>query len=310
MKPCWHPDLPCPGERAPTAPGFTLVELLTVITVIAVLAGLLLPALVSAKLKARGIACLNNQKQLAISCQIYADDANDRFPYNLGISETRQTVAADSFINWSSTVMDWETQNPDEPGTSDNTNTVRLTRGGLGPYTSRSANIYRCPSDTVLSDLQVQAGWQHRVRSMSMNAMVGDAGVFSTGGANTNNPDYKQFFKVSQVPTPSQIFVFIDEHPDSINDGYFLNKPGTMGWFDLPASYHNGSANLSFTDGHAESHHWLLASTKRPALPLGAQPLPSDMLPPGERADFEWLMQRTTVDSNYYQEPAPTFNPW
>ena len=293
-----------------TIRAFTLVELLTVIAVIVILAGLLLPALGNAKVKARAISCLNNEKQLGIACQIYADEANDRFPYNLGISDTRQTVAAGSFINWSSTVMDWETQNPDDPSTSDNTNTVRLTKGGIGPYTSRSAEIYRCPSDNVLSDLQIQAGWQRRVRSISMNAMVGDAGVFSLGGSNTNNPDYKQFFKVSQVPKPSQIFVFIEEHPDSINDGYFLNKPNSLAWFDLPASYHNGSANLSFTDGHVETHHWLLASTKKPARPLGAQPLPSGVLPSAELGDFRWLMNRTTVDANYYPDPAPSVNPW
>ena len=205
--------------------------------------------------------------------------------------------------------MDWETQNPGSARTSDNTNSALLTKGGIGPYTSRSAAIYRCPSDNVLSDLQSRAGWDKRVRSISMNAMVGDAGVFSTGGANTNNPDYKQFFKISQVPKPSRIFVFIEEHPDSINDGYFLNKPDSLGWFDLPASYHNGAANLSFTDGHVEAHRWLNASTKRPARPLGAQPLPSSVLPYAQRSDFNWLMDRTTIDSYYSaKDPSPTYN--
>jgi prepilin-type N-terminal cleavage/methylation domain-containing protein/prepilin-type processing-associated H-X9-DG protein len=285
---------------------FTLVELLVVMAIIVILAGLLLPALGSAKVKAKSISCLNNERQLALACQVYADEANDRFPYNLGAAEIRQAVAHNSFQNWSSTIMDWEVQNPDNPNTSDNTNTVLLTKGGLGPYISRSAGVYRCPSDNVLSDLQVQAGWERRVRSISMNAMVGDAGVFSSGGSNTNNPDYKQFFKVSQVPKPSQIFVFIEEHPDSINDGYFLNKPDSSQWFDLPASYHNGGANLSFTDGHSEMHHWLYASTKKPARPGGAH-LPSAILP-NEARDFRWLMDRTTIETYYTRDPLPTYN--
>lgn len=267
--------------------GFTLIELLTVISIIAILAGLILPALSSAKEKAKSIACLNNEKQLGLACILYADDANDRLPYNLGSAEIRQKVAQNQYINWSSTVMDWEAKN------SDNTNTVLLTRGGIGPYTSRSPSVYRCPSDKVVSDIQAQAGWTARVRSISMNAMIGDAGEFSSSGANTNNPTYKQFFKVTQVPKPAQIFVFIEEHPDSINDGYFLNKPDSKEWFDLPASYHDGAVNLSFTDGHLEIHKWLYASTKRPARPGGAQ-LPFK-LPGNQMADFHWLMYRTST---------------
>jgi prepilin-type N-terminal cleavage/methylation domain-containing protein/prepilin-type processing-associated H-X9-DG protein len=303
-------DVGCVHETTRREEGFTLIELLVVIAIIVILAGLLLPALGSAKVKAKAISCLNNERQLALATQMYADEANDRFPYNLGAAEIRATVAQNAFINWSSTIMDWEVQNPGHAGTSDNTNVALLTKGGIGAYAGRAAGIYRCPSDNVVSDLQAQAGWERRVRSISMNAMVGDAGVFSSGGANTNNPDYKQFFKVNQVPKPSQIFVFIEEHPDSINDGYFLNKPDSLSWFDLPASYHDGSVNLTFTDGHAERHHWLYASTKKPARPDGAHPLPFAM-PISERGDFQWLMDRTTVDGyTNDKDPTPTFNQW
>ena len=81
-----------------------------------------------------------------------------------------------------------------------------------------------CPSDHALSAVQSAAGWTARIRSYSMNAMVGDAGAFSTNGININNPDYMQFFKITQIPHPSEIFVFLDEHPDSIDDGYFLES--------------------------------------------------------------------------------------
>src|SRR4026209_2631394 len=104
-----------------------------------------------------------------------------------------------------------------------------------------------------------------------MNAMVGDVGELSATGVNANNPFYVQFFKLSAIPRPARIFVFLDEHPDSINDGYFLNKvyweAGALvrEWVDLPASYHNGAAAFSFADGHSQIQRWAQALTKRPA---------------------------------------------
>ena len=128
-----------------------------------------------------------------------------------------------------------------------------------------------------------------------MNAMVGNAGQFLQAGANVNNPEYRQFLKLGQIPEPARIFVLTEEHPDSINDAYFLNKPDSMQWLDLPASYHNGAANLAFADGHLESHKWRFPSTKPPARPDAAH-LPF-LVPAAERADFDWLMARTTIDS-------------
>jgi len=285
---CCQPTKMLPKHAKGRTSGFTLIELLVVIALLAILAGLLLPALTRARAKSLTLFCLQNMKQVCTAGLLYTDDANDRFPYNLASVEIKQKLAQDQFINWNSTIMNWELD-------TDNTNTVLLTRGGLGPYVSRVATVYRCPADRVVSDIQAAAGWTVRVRSISMNAMVGDAGQFSTKGVNVNNPDYRQFFKMSQMSQPAQVFVLIEEHPDSINDGYFLNHPDDCEWFDLPASYHDGGVNLTFADGHAETHKWQLASTRRPARP-GAAHLPFALAPAGQ-GDFNWLMDRTSVDA-------------
>jgi prepilin-type N-terminal cleavage/methylation domain-containing protein/prepilin-type processing-associated H-X9-DG protein len=274
--------------------GFTLIELLTVIAVIAILAALLLPVLTRVKSKAHGIACLSSERQLMLATLVYVNDFNDTLPYNLGIAEIKKLAEKNWFWNWTTPVMSWELD-------SDNTNTVLLVKGGIGPYTGSSAAVYRCPADSVVSDIQAKAGWTARVRSFSMNAMVGNAGHYLQGGANVNNPDYVQFLKLGQIPQPERIFVLTDEHPDSVTDGYFLNQPDNIRWWRLPASYHNGAANLAFADGHLETHKWRLASTKPPAHPDSADlPIP---VAARQRADFEWLMYRSTVDS--YAEASP-----
>jgi prepilin-type N-terminal cleavage/methylation domain-containing protein/prepilin-type processing-associated H-X9-DG protein len=278
--------------------GFTLIELLTVIAVIAILAALLLPVLASAKSKAHAIACLSNERQLMLATLVYVGDFNDSLPYNLGVAEIQKLKDKKWFWNWTTPVMSWELD-------SDNTNTALLTQGGVGPYTSGTANIYRCPTDSVVSDIQARAGWTARVRSYSMNAMVGNAGEYLQDGANVNNPDYVQFLKLGQIPQPARIFVLTEEHPDSVNDGYFINQPDSNRWRRLPASYHQGVANLAFADGHLEGHKWLLAGTKPPPHPDAVElPLP---VASTQRADFDWLMYRTTVDS--YSAVSPASSP-
>lgn len=267
--------------------GFTLVELLVVIAVIAILAAIVLPTLARAKARVNSIMCVNNVRQLIFAWHLYSHDQRDRLAYNLGGDALRHTVAPFNPLNWVNGVMDWEL-------TADNTNSALMMKSSLAAYCYNNPRVYRCPSDFALSDVQRAAGWTERVRSYSMNAMVGDAGELTTSGQNVNNPGYKQFFKLPQIPAPANIFVFIDEHPDSINDGYFLmqwNYP--FEWVDLPASFHNDSSALAFADGHCETHQWRDASTLAPARPDAAD-LPRAVT---NKTDFIWLLQRTSVAS-------------
>jgi prepilin-type N-terminal cleavage/methylation domain-containing protein/prepilin-type processing-associated H-X9-DG protein len=270
--------------------GFTLVELLVVMGIIAILAGLLLSALVRSKARAYGIFCLNNTRQLTLAWIIYADDHDGRLAYNLGGDASRKTgktVAPFNNLNWVNGIMDWELS-------ADNTNTALIAEASLGPYANKVVSIYKCPADRVLSEPQRRAGWKQRARSYSMNAMVGDAGEISQLGFNANNPEYVQFFKFSSIPNPARIFVFLDEHPDSINDGYFLNRDYYLEWIDLPASYHNGAGSFSFADGHSEIHRWRYPRTKQPAEP-DATTLPLS-IPINQSADFYWTLDRMSVE--------------
>jgi prepilin-type processing-associated H-X9-DG protein len=151
-----------------------------------------------------------------------------------------------------------------------------------------------------------------------MNALVGDAGIFSTNGNNSNDPNYRQFFRLTQIMRPTEIFVFLDEHPDTIDDGYFVNKEGTSvaandsygngggsvtyaEWTDLPATYHNRSTAFSFADGHASLHHWGGSAILVPNQPyaLTVSVPVSSATPSGQKdlADFQWVMDHMSMEN-------------
>ncbi len=292
-RPANSPSCPCWWGGV----GFTLIELLVVIAIISILSAILLPALSKAQERARGVVCLNNTKQLELACQLYTDDHESFLPYNLVMSDNSPR----NNINWVNNVMTWSLS-------PDNTNPATITEASLGLYNGGGTAIYRCPSDHALSSIQSGAGWDHRIRSYSMNAMLGNAGPAIVGGANTNNPGYQQFLKTTQIPHPADIFVFLDEHPDSIGDGYFLNKdaPAASGayaatddeWHDLPATYHNRSTAFTFADGHATLHHWLKASTFRPPAAHAANlPIEIPATPADEHADFDWVLTHMSIEN-------------
>jgi len=285
-----------PWPTGAIAKGFTLIELLIVIGVIAILAALLFPLLSQARGRAQGAYCLNNNRQLALAWQLYADDHNGALPYNLVMAGTSLRTN----LNWVNNVMTWDLS-------PDNTNLATITGASLAPFAGGSVSIFHCPADQALSAEQSAAGWSHRIRSYSMNAMMGDVGSFSATGVNLNNPTYRQFFKITEIPQPTEIFVFLEEHPDSINDGYFLNKYtaapsgvypayAAQEWQHLPASYHNRATAFSFADGHASLHRWLSPTTLLPAVPdVADMPLQIPAASANAEGDFYWVLQHMSV---------------
>jgi len=215
---------------------FSLIELLVVMAVIAILAGLLLPSLSNAQSKGRQVACLNNLRQLQLAWTMYLGEHNNTMPEN--------KMTGSGLLGCVSTTNSWVTGNAQASA-----DPILIQQGSIYSYTPNLL-VYRCPADRST----VYGASTPRERSYSMDAYLnGGLDVRIYGGYLPGN-----VVRYSELlPSPSKVFVFLDETQAVIDDGVFLlyREPADF-WQNGPSHRHSQGANLSFADGHCERWKW------------------------------------------------------
>ena len=267
---------------APVMAGFTLIELLVVIAIIAILAAMLLPALSKAKAKALGIGCVTNLKQLQLGWFMYSGDNEDKLVPNGGLNEV-VSDPTDPAAQPGGAKSEWVQGRVDQMPAA--TNTALIQVGLLYSYVNTFI-VYKCPAD------QQEVRGFPTCRSMSMNCWMNPIDSWNDYGGN-HPGKVREFRKQNDIRSlgPSMAFVFIDENPWGIDDGFFVCDPIRPVWINFPATYHNGAGGLSFADGHAEIKKWrdshVLGRNSPPPSPPGVQQ-------DATTGDLAWLQERSS----------------
>jgi prepilin-type N-terminal cleavage/methylation domain-containing protein/prepilin-type processing-associated H-X9-DG protein len=236
-----------PRLRSRHCPGFTLVELLVVIGIIALLVSILLPALGRAREAAVAVKCASNLRQIAVGQFLYADDHRDHLtPFWRDLPGYR--------IVWSERLRPYV-------GRAQGTGSSAFDGGK-----SDLSWLFTCPSAT---DEQMAVGgnfpasyginsairhqeWDHRrsrVRKSSEIFLVGDMQPSNLDYMTAAHPDPTQPLRVN--PTVGHMWGWDTSPPEAVQ------RYGPMTWARVGTPRHGGqkSRNMAFVDGHVKPMH-------------------------------------------------------
>ena len=260
---------------------FTLIELLSVLAIIAILTALLLPTLSKARDKARGATCLNNHRQIVIGWAVYSTDHDE----NLILNPDSVAGAA--------TPYGWVVGNLRESSVAQNKELMHDEKVSLLASYIKTVDLYKCPSDE-----------SEFVRSVAMNCRM-NPHRFDGKPAWVNGvgAKYVTFRTSHDIKKPSDMLVILDERDDSINDPYFaidnsntgngegIGTPRPYRLVDLPANWHGNGMAASFADGHVEIHQWkdFILNFKSSSLHNA-----SEKTSRSDEEDVRWLQEHAT----------------
>jgi prepilin-type processing-associated H-X9-DG protein len=276
---------------------FTRVDLITCCAILTLLAFCVAPLRGIGKADSDAAICFNNNRKLIQAWQLFTMDNSEKLAGAIhgGLANQSQPTPVDQMRSattgqlvypWAQGWQSWDNN-------LQNTNlqsVINPRYAALAEYFGRRKEVVKCPADTYLSGLQISAGWKERARSYSMNIALGDG----NGGPGDGpwGTSYRKARKLSELvyPPPGGTWVFVEEHPDSMNDPSFFDpqgQPGSLTSVDVPANFHDGAANFSFADGHIEQRRWIGAFRTAPVVFSGS------VVTGNNQSDLKYLFDHT-----------------
>lgn len=254
-----------PIRSANIHPGFTLVELLVVIGIIALLISILLPALNRAREQARDVKCKSNMRQVYLACTMFSQEHQNRWPRGAKVSEASGTARAIELEQTTAWLMIGNGSAAQSAFRAD------FDRGAIWSYLSPTSGarmaVSMCPSDDGGDPARlggvILAGSEQRNFSYSLNAGISTKGDLLAGATIIKYQGVKTTEVIHQA---EKIMIYEELAP---NDGWCSNPwTGDAATGDVPAGRHgnrvrqttgtggfkdrSGRGNYVFFDGHVE----------------------------------------------------------
>jgi len=230
--------------------GFTLIELLVVLAVIALLMGILVPALNRAKVKARGVVCQARVKELLTAYVLYADD-NDAGLVSGNTSNKVEPGVASTYCWVKPPKYEDGVILPDDQHPTFDQEVRGIQTGYLYPYV-KSPETYHCDA---ARENEFYGGY----RSYSIPGLMN--GEYAAPVSKAGYADLIAT-KLTHIKRPDTKVVFLeDTDTRGWNMGSWVMDLSGRAWVDPFAIWHGDRSSLGFADGHAELHRWVSKST-------------------------------------------------
>ena len=210
---------------------FTLIEVLVVVAIIGILAGILMPVIASSKRKARQAQCMSNLRQISLGFQLYHGDFNDKFP-GPGSKRTYGPQPED-WIWW-------------QYGRG-------VTNSAIARYVSSfNPRIFTCPMDRDALTMQTQGALPDDPYRFSYALTSYDLRDGANPGmATIITQDRKEYaFRMSNILQPSAKLMLVEEDRETIDDPRWVPEYSIT---NRVTERHSKRGNVVFADGHSEA---------------------------------------------------------